>query len=91
MWGQLEGSVMNGIDAYRVRFSFGVFSITPRVDRDRRYWYATKRSNGRLHKVYIGAGGNITSEAIKVACLAVLDKLRDGSHRLYGLDRVGHS
>lgn len=91
LWGQLEPSVMNGIDGYRVKFSFGVFSIMPRMDRDRRYWYATKRSNGTLHKVYVGADGNITTEAIKIACLAVLAKLRGHSDRLYGRDHIGHS
>lgn len=54
---------MNSGEPYRVKFSYGTFSIIPQGN----YYYAYKRANGKLYKVYIGKVGEITKELLHQA------------------------
>ena len=47
-FGQLTDDILNGTEGYRVCFSYGTFSIAPKVTQSGRYWYAYKRHKGQL-------------------------------------------
>jgi hypothetical protein len=74
--GLLTRETMNGDQGYRVKLSYGVFSIAPKVTQSGRYWYAYKRSSGRLFKVYIGKGGEVTKDMVHKATMALIAKVR---------------
>ena len=79
--GQLTSETMNGEQGYRVKFSYGVFSIAPKVTQGARYWYAYKRASRRLFKVYVGKGGEVTKDTLHKATMALIAKVRSETGR----------
>ena len=49
----------------------GHFMAQCEIRRGRPYWYAYRRQNGKLSKVYLGKSEELTSERLKAACLAI--------------------
>ena len=82
-FGQLTDDQMNGDQGYRVKLSYGVFSIAAKVTQSGRYWYAYKRAAGRLFKVYIGKGGEVTKDALHEATMALSAKVYRETGRGY--------
>ena len=73
-FGQLTDDILNGTEGYRVCFSYGTFSIAPKVTQSGRYWYAYKRHKGQLFKVYVGKAGEITRERLHQATMELNHK-----------------
>ena len=67
--GQLTSETMNGSESYRVKFSYGTFSIAVKVTQSGVYHYAVKRHHGQLFKVYVGKAGEITKERVHQATM----------------------
>ena len=68
-YSQLTGDQMNGSRPYRVKFSYGTFSIAVKVAQSGVYHYAVKRHKGQLFKVYVGKAGRITKERVHQATM----------------------
>ena len=62
---QLTGDQMNGSEGYRVRLSWGTFSVAVKVTQSGVYYYAIKRRKGTLHKLYLGRQGEITRRLLQ--------------------------
>lgn len=73
-FGQLTDEMLNGRESYRVKFSYGTFSIAVKVTQNGTYHYAVKRHKGQLFKVYIGTAGTITKERLHQATMELLHK-----------------
>jgi len=74
-YGQLTDEVLNGSTPYRVRLSYGVFSIAPKVTQSGIYHYSLKRHKGRLYKHYVGKAGEIDAERLHQATMQLLHKI----------------
>jgi len=81
--GQLTADTMDGTEPYRVRFSYGVFSIAARVTQSGRYWYTHKRADGKLYKTYVGKQGEVTHDTLHRATMALMDKIRAETGKMY--------
>ena len=68
---QLTKEQMNGSESYRVRFSWGDFSIAPRRNKSGVYWYAYKRRHGRLFKAYVAKQGRVRLTKLQRACYSL--------------------
>jgi len=88
-FGQLTEQVMNSGQSYRVRFSYGTFSIAPKVARSGTYYSAVKRHQGRLYKVYVGKCGEVTAQRLHEATMELLHKAYVGSGIWYMRDNRG--
>jgi hypothetical protein len=75
-YGQLTDDIMNSGKPYRVRLSYGVFSLSPKVTQSGTYYSAYKRAGGKLFKQYVGGCGDVTADAIYKATMALSDKIR---------------
>jgi len=73
-FGQLTEELLNGSESYRVKFSYGTFSIAVKVTQSGIYHYAVKRHRGQLFKVYVGTVGSITAERVHQATMELLSK-----------------
>jgi len=73
-FGQLTDEILNGTESYRVKFSYGTFSIAVKVTQSGRYWYAYKRHKGRLFKTYIAKDGKITRKRLHQATMELNHK-----------------
>src|SRR2546429_2260428 len=62
-------------NAQNMSFSFkndlGTFTARRERQRNGWYWYAYRRSKGKLHKVYLGRTEELTLERLKVAAVAL--------------------
>jgi len=87
---QLKHEDMNTGQGYRVKFSYGVFSIAPKVTQSGTYYYATKRHQGRLFKVYVGKCGEVTHDLLHQATMALQNKAISATGRMYPRDNQGH-
>jgi len=85
-FGQLTDEMLNGTEGYRVSFSYGVFSIAPKVTQSGTYHYAVKRHKGQLFKVYVGKAGTITPERLHRATMALHDKIQLATGKVYPRD-----
>lgn len=72
--GQITPEQMNSGEGYRVRFSYGTFSIAPKVTQSGTYYSALKRHRGQLFKVYVGKCGQVTHERLHQATMELLNK-----------------
>jgi non-specific serine/threonine protein kinase len=70
---------LDRVDATAFRFEEGRESFTARreTQRHRQYWYAYRRRHGRLQKLYLGRGGELTPA-----------RLRETARRFHELQRV---
>lgn len=73
-FGQLTEETLNGDESYRVKLSYGTFSIATKVTQSGVYHYAVKRHRGQLFKVYVGKAGEITAERVHQATMELLHK-----------------
>jgi len=73
-FGQLTEETLNGSESYRVRFSYGTFSIAVKVAQSSVYHYALKRHKGQLFKVYVGKAGQITRDRLHQATMELNHK-----------------
>lgn len=89
-YGQLTPELMNGTASYRVALSYGVFSIAAKVTQGGTYYYALKRADGTLFKVYVGKAGEITAERIHEATMALHGKLQAATGRWQVRSNRGH-
>ena len=78
-YAQLTNETMNGTQSYRVRFSYGIFSVAVKATRGGAYHYAIKRHRGRLFKIYIGAAGKIERHHVQSACVGLLHKIGEAT------------
>lgn len=72
---------MNSGKGYRVCFSYGTFSISPKKLPSGIYYYVYKRVRGTLYKSYVGKCGDITHKLLHQATMRV-------AHRIFA--DVGH-
>ena len=72
--GQLTDETLNGRQSYRVKFSYGTFSVAPKVTQSGVYHYAVKRHKGQLFKVYVGKAGTITPKRLHQATMELNHK-----------------
>ena len=77
---ELTHENMNTGQGYRVRFSYGVFSISPKVTQSGIYYYALKRHQGRLFKVYVGKCGEITHDLLHRVTMELAHIIRPVEH-----------
>jgi len=82
-FGQLTDSTLNGRESYRVKFSYGTFSIAVKVTQSGAYHYAVKRHKGQLFKVYVGTAGEITQERLHQATTELLHKAYSATGEWY--------
>ena len=78
----LRPEQINSGESYRVKFSYGTFSIYAKKISSSRaanvtqaYYYAHKRKHGKLYKVYIGKCGNITREKLHEATIRLIIRI----------------
>jgi len=62
---QLTDDVMNGDQGYRVKLSWGTFTVSPKKLPNGVYYSAYKRRRGHLHKLYLGKQGEITRDLLQ--------------------------
>lgn len=86
---ELTQEAMNTGESYRVKFSYGVFSIAPKVTQSGTYYSALKRHRGQLYKVYVGKCGEITKELLHQATMILLSKATATSGHWYMRDNRG--
>jgi hypothetical protein len=72
---ELTTEAMNSGKSYRVKFSYGVFSIAAKVTQSGVYYSVVKRHKGRLYKVYAGKCGEITHELLHQATMMLQAKV----------------
>jgi hypothetical protein len=87
--GQITDDQMNSGESYRVRFSYGIFSIAPKVTQSGTYYYAVKRHKGRLFKVYVGKCGEVTHDLLHQATMVLLNKAYVATGQWYMRDHRG--
>jgi len=70
---ELSERKINQPEAYRIKLSYGTFSVSPQLDKrtNRHYCYANKRINGRLIKRYVGKYGDLTIDDVHQACYKI--------------------
>jgi hypothetical protein len=84
---QLTPEQMNGDESYRVKYSCGTFSITPKSTPSGVYWSVVKRFRGKLYKVYIGKSGGIERHAVQSACVRLLAKIQAETGAMFARDK----
>lgn len=82
--GLIRPEEMNSGQSYRVKFSYGTFSIAARVTQSGIYYYALKRANGKLHKVYVGRCGTITHDVLHRATMELSQRVRKNEGKSCG-------
>jgi len=89
-FGQLTEDVMNSGASYRVDLSYGKFTLSPqKLPNGATYYYALKRSRGKLYKAYVGRRGAVTRDDVHKATMKVAHAiLRDTGY--YGRDNLGY-
>lgn len=85
-FGQLTDEQLNGAQPYRVKFSYGTFSIAVKVAQSGTYHYAIKRHKGHLFKTYIGTAGDITPRRLHEATMELLAKATAATGQWYMRD-----
>ncbi len=88
---ELSDATLNGEQGYRVKLSYGTFSIAARVTPSGRYWYAYKKHLGRLFKVYVGKQGTVTSERERQATIELLAKAYQATGQWYMRENRGRA
>lgn len=83
--GWLTETQMNSGQPFRVRTSYGTFSIAGKVTHGGTYHYAYKRVAGKLHKVYVGKVGEIDQDAVHKATMRLSEKYTG-----FGRDNQAH-
>ena len=71
----LEKETINGSTGYKVKLSYGTFSIAPKVTQGGVYFSAYKRVRGKLYKSYVGKAGALTWQDIHKATMALDAKI----------------
>ena len=82
---QLTFEQMNHGRSYRVRSSYGTFSISAKHVKNRIYYHAYKRVGGKIHTTYVGKHGEITREVLHKAIVRLKSKYEG-----FGRDNIGH-
>jgi len=83
---EITETAINSGESYRVKFSYGVFSIAPKVTQGGVYYYAVKRHQGQLFKVYVGKCGEVTKELLHQATMILLNKATATTGKWYVRD-----
>ena len=76
---------MNPGHSYRVRLSFGTFSISAKFIKTHIYYHAYKRVGGKIHTTYVGKNGEITKEVLYKALVRLKSRYEG-----FGRDYIGH-
>jgi len=77
----LEPETINGSKGYKVKLSYGTFSIAPKVTQSGVYFSAYKRVRGKLYKAYVGKAGALTWHDIHKATMALDAKIMAATGR----------
>lgn len=64
-------NLLLGQEPFRVSYSYGTFTIQPKITGNAVYWYTHKRVKGKLYKRYIGKAGNVWSLDLHKSCHAL--------------------
>jgi len=76
--GRMTDEQMNSGASYRIKFSYGTYTISPtnNLSMFGLYYYAYKRQKGKLFKVYVGKCGEITKDKLHRATMKLNWKIR---------------
>lgn len=88
---ELTERTMNSGVSYRVSFAYGAFTLSPqKLPNGAIYYYALKRSKGRLYKVYVGKSGGITKDHVHKATMKLAAAIRHDNNGYPGRDNLGN-
>jgi hypothetical protein len=60
-----DDSQWNREEGYRVKFAYDTFGVTFRRVSRGKAGYLYKRINGRLHQIYLGMFGSVTTDGLR--------------------------